>query len=648
VNILKACIDRGLAYIAAQQLTAGGLASYSSQDSRNFTDTAVYQTTFFPSLVLQALTELNGSVAKKLKLSLADFLLAQKNVDWSFNYWDQSSKEYTELSYPNDLDDTFCAFAALWHYDESIFDGKTMAAIVQLLIRNEIKLGGPYKTWLVDADAPLIWRDVDVAVNTNIGYFLSLLGVEMGNVVTCVEKAIAGNGLHSPYYPDIYPLVYFVGRWYNGKLQPRLAELVLKEQTDGTWDSPLHTALAVTALLRLGCPVKQLARATQHLLNTQQADGSWPAAAFCIDPALKGKPRYAGAASLTTAFCLEALHLYDRMEQSELVQKVRPGVADKRYVRVKRKLVQVITELGHPDLMLHTKRVFKQIMAYDSDKQIVLLPWSIASAAKLDVNETLLQSLALASLWGWMAYTIYDDFLDNEGDPKLLPSANFCLRQLTSTLSKTLPDCTDFQTEVMAIMNRIDAANAWEASHCRGVIVGSTLRITKLPDYGDYWQLADRSLGHTISGLGVLYGAGFTVTSAPIQALRDFFKHYLIARQLHDDAHDWEEDLRRGHVNAVAVPIIKEWLKISSHALKKGINLQREAEPLRIIMWEIIITQICQSITDHVALARIALMQADPDFFDTMQLEAMLVPLEVGAQQALKGRDDALAFAQAL
>src|SRR5690606_507803 len=126
---------------------------------------------------------------------------------------------------------------------------------------------------------------------------------------------------------------------------------------------------------------------------------------------------------------------------------------------------------------------------------------------------------------------------------------------LASTLLGVLPDDKKFHREVEKIMNRTDAANAWEIMHCRGEIENNALRIKKLPDYGDYWQLADRSLGHTVAVVGVMHAAGQKNT----KNICDFFKHYLIARQLNDDAHDWEEDLAKCHVNAVAARILDIW-----------------------------------------------------------------------------------------
>ncbi len=410
----------GLAYIRSQLLpSGGGVLSYSSAKKQDFSVAKPYRTTFFPSLILLALADDTSPAAVSIKKKLAVFLLGQKSAQWSFNYWDRTSAEHKKLPYPDDLDDTFCAFAALWHYDAKLFTGEVTAAMAQLLIANEIAAGGPYRTWLVgDGSAPK-WRDVDLAVNANVGYFLSLQGVELKNVVELLDAAIGNNKLVSPYYPDAYPLLYFIARWYRGGLQKQLVGLLLREQAEGVWSSPLHTALSVSALLHLGYPANKLRLAQEYLLGSQQSNGSWPVATFCIDPTQQGKTYYAGSAALTTAFCLEALDLY-RQHAKPLLEKSGKASDNHHYAVVKKTAAKTIANLGHADLARYTTLVLRRIITRDADKQIILLPWFIAKATKLPADEKILQQLATASLWGWMAYTTYDDFLDGEGDKQKL------------------------------------------------------------------------------------------------------------------------------------------------------------------------------------------------------------------------------------
>lgn len=619
----------GLDFIARQQRKDGGFWEYNLSLPGEMTRPK-YRTTFTPSLVALALANLPRG--RRIRQKCVEFLLAQKSTSWSWNYWARSSAQTRLQAYPDDLDDTFLALCAIWHYDQSFIAPSVSAEVAHLLFATETQPGGPYRTWLVDNDANEVWRDVDPAVNANIGAFLALQDVELPALTTFLETAVAEQKLISPYYPTGLPITYFMSRWYRGKYKERLQDLILLEQKDATWESPHQTALAVSALIRLGYPAGKLKAACQSLRMTQAADGGWPPEPMCIGPG----GQLSGSAALTTALCIEALTLYQHAVKKPRPSK-SPAPPDRHYDIVVNTVRDHIATLGHTELKLQTHAVLERIISRDHDRQIVRLPLIIAQASAVRASEDLTRQLAVANVWGWMAYMVYDDFLDNEGDPRFLPSAVYAHRQLFESLRATLPGNRAFHDEIAAIMDRLDQANAWEVAHCRASIKKGRLFIDKLPEYGDYWQLADRSLGHAIAGIGVLYDAG--VSAQRIQALVSFFEHYLIARQLNDDAHDWESDLARGHINAAAAKILEIWS--AKHRLAMGIDPIGQSEALRLIMWEQVIDSICHDIASHIAEAKSALGRAGMD--DTVVLP-LLMPLENAAKKALSTRDDSLEF----
>lgn len=635
----------GLNYIIKQQLKGGGFMSY-RLDEPGVARAKSYRTTFIPSLIALALKDVPGS--EKIQEGINSFLLDQKSSSWSWNYWDRHSVLMRKMPYPDDLDDTFLALAALWHYDQTFFTPTVMARMTNLLFATESRTGGPYNTWLINGMADDAWRDIDLVVNINIAYFLSLQDVELPHLNQLIETAIGKKQLQSPYYPPLQPAAYFLARWYKGDCVSKLKKLIYIDQVSGRWETPHQTALAVCTLLRLDTPARELQTAIEYLQSTQNGNGSWPAGPMCIDTMRPNEKKayFAGSSSLTTAICLEALTLYEH------AVKFHPHVgksAKHNYDKVVKNVTDSIQGLGldHKELQVNTQAVLKKILARDSDKQIVMLPWLVKQAAAVEVGEETLHSLGVASLWGWMAYTVYDDFLDEEGDPKSLPSAIFANRKLFDTLQSTLTDNAEFQKEVEEIMNRLDEANAWEVSHCRGTVNGDHFSIAKLPEYGDYWQLADRSLGHTIAGIGVLYGAGLPKTAPQLAGLKDFFRCYLIARQLNDDAHDWEEDLRRGHVNAVGLLILKKWVAKSHGSLEEGIDLKKQGKNLQLIMWEQVIDEVCIKINFYLDEARETLTKSGVNL-DQKQLLPLLAPLEEATKKALQTRDEALEFISAL
>jgi len=157
-----------------------------------------------------------------------------------------------------------------------------------------------------------------VVVNGNIGHFLKQLDVRVPGVDLFIEQAVRDGKLSSPYYPDIFPIAYFVSRFYGeGKSAHAIAEQILKLRgPNGLWSNALIDAFAMNALMELG--LWDLIRLEHVFALTQEVnrEGFRPYA-FCIDPVRNGKARYAGAPALTAAFVLEAVaRFYTHVSES--------------------------------------------------------------------------------------------------------------------------------------------------------------------------------------------------------------------------------------------------------------------------------------------------------------------------------------------
>lgn len=631
--------QRASTYLASVQLPNGGFRSLSSSQINSFaTATREYETTFFPSLILSALQGSGAPELEQVRQKLTAFLLAQKSKAWTWNYWNRNSNAYRKLPYPDDLDCSFCALASLHRQVPEALTGRTLAAVAKVLIACETTPGGPYKTWHTTSSATE-WQDVDLVVNSNIAYFLQLEDIELPNIVTMTEAAIRRRRFTTPYYPSQFAVFYFVTRWYHGKSLALLRRHIMDSVRLPKKLSSLDISLAICSLLRAGVTPNVVTPLVKLLLRRQAQDGSWPAATFSLDPSVRGKVHYAGAASLTTAFCLEAIQLYEDARQ---IVEARPVPSP--YQLVSERISKRVMTIEQTDLRREVQLLWKSMLAQDADKEIGLLPWLVAEAGQLTVGESILEQLAAANLWGWMAYTTYDNFFDEQATPKQLPAAIFCMRRLLVTLHETLPQNAAFQHTVSTILERMDAANSWELAHCRGKFEGQKLIIKQLPNYTDYWQLADRSLGHTIAALGVLHAAGKDIKASQIRAVETGLRHYLIARQLHDDAHDWQADLELGQINAVAVRVLRRWSRMNGRSLTEGIDLSKEAEQLQRIMWERIIVTVCAQVQEHCQATRSALTEAG---FTTTLADRLLIRLERGAREALAEREQTLAFIKA-
>ncbi|HSX00288.1 MAG TPA: hypothetical protein VLH38_04595 [Patescibacteria group bacterium] len=549
-------IASGLGYVRAMQADDGHFDSFSSSTKQPFEPILTYQTTFTSSLMLHSLA--GSTEAQDIRNKLSDWLLTQKNDAWSFNYWGTHAPERKTLPYPDDLDDTFCALAALYKHNPQLIDAQALGKIVRLLLATETTVGGPYRTWLVTADAPAVWQDVDLAVNSNVAYFLRLAAQPLPNLTTLMTEHIKSGRLLSAYYPSIYPLFYYLARSYDGDAASLLITQLRRRRRSGYWGTPQQTALAMSALCELKAP-DDLRPAIDYLLEQQLPDGHWPAEAFCIDPAKTGRQYYNGCAALTSSFIIEALkHTIAKNKSTPRLSiphkehksaQIHAAVLAKARMQYKR--------LG-PTLRTYMTSTLERMVQGDHSREIVLLPYFFAQALRSGTpSQALLTNLGLANLYGWAAYTIFDDFLDGDGKPQLLPVATSALRYSLEQFQIALPLSPEYQTFVRQTFHTIDNANAWEIRYCRfNLDEGQYIQIGALPNYDRLQRLAERSLGHALTPLGILSSLGIMPNDPAAQRLVLSLKQYLIARQLHDDLLDWEKDVRAGHCSFVVQQLL--------------------------------------------------------------------------------------------
>lgn len=635
---VNGAIDRGLAFLTAIQEPDGSFISFSSASMQPFRRVRSWQTVFVPALMLNSLADLDMPAALSVRKKLAAFLLRQKNNNWSFNYWAKEAPEYIEQSYPNDLDDTFCTLAGLYRHDLSLIDAKALAKIVKLLLATEKSTGGPYRTWLVPADSDAVWLDVDLAVNSNIAYFLSLVGNPLPKLNDMMGRAIAKGSMSSPYYPSKYAFVYYLARAYQGPKQSSLIKKVLALSKAAQTD--LDTALCLSARLQMeshqGSKV-----IVQELLKNQLKDGSWPAAVFYADPVKNSKLYYNGAPALTTAFVLEALQQYQQNLRTH-----RSGKAPSKLKKEENLQTAVTThaekqcrQLG-ADLRKITIQAINQTADSNNGAEIICMAQrfndSLLKPVKLPPD--FIEMLGLANLYGWTAYTIYDDFLDEEGKPEMISAANVALRRSLDCFQEALPSKQEFNLCVRRTFDTIDGANAWELAHCRFAIQGDRIVVGKLPAYGNLAKLAERSIGHALPVLAVLMARGLEPDNMAYKQTLQAIKHYLIARQLNDDAHDWAEDLQNGHITLVTSMLLEELnVKPGNHSLQRLIPRARKQ------FWNTTLSEVCQQMERHLQLSR-QLLDQSALFKPESILGKMLDNVEESVQHTLSQQRQAREF----
>lgn len=220
-----------------------------------------------------------------------------------------------------------------------------------------------------------------------------------------------------------------------------------------------------------------------------------------------------------------------------------------------RRAVKTLSALEEP-VRTQALQFLGRIEKADTTREIAAISEFTAHAlADVRISPAKLHILGEANVHSWIAYSIYDHILDKEADSALLPAANICMRIALAQYKQVLPARHPLQPLITQYFNKVDSISAWEITSCRAVVADGAITIDTLPDYQQYEVLAWRSCVHI---LGPLIVASFTpsLSGKDLDNLTSGLHHYLVARQLGDDIHDWREDLTVGRISAVVALLL--------------------------------------------------------------------------------------------
>ncbi len=636
---ISRAIQEGLAYIATEQESDGSFKSYLSLDPDIPNKENAVRTVFIPAIMLAALATCKTSESLNIRQKLADFLLSQKSPQWTFNFWAHDEPLKKTRNYPDDLDDTFCVYIALYAHNPSLVTPEVLAHMTKVLVSTEKTPGGPYRTWLVPANSEAIWTDVDIAVNSNIAYFLTKVSRPPAGLHAYLEQSIISGQISSPYYPPNYPILYYLARAYTGNASDRLLQLIRRHHKTHRL-SLMERALMCTAVMTITKRAQEIHKDIQIILKAQKPDGSWPARSFCTDQYTEAGVYQNGCAALTTALVLEALATYQNLIHAPRTPKNHVSTTKDTLTNNVSAFVQKSCSKLNQPLKDSTLLATSHILTSTNAQEVTHFASNFNSSLKnpLRNQSTLLVKLGAANVFGWTAYTIYDDFLDNEGKAQLLPAANTSLRLAYELFLDALPNQT-FKNFVRESFNKIDNANTWELTHCRFDTYNKrTVTIEKVPDYGNLEPLAHRSVGHAISPLAVLVKSGTPPESADFQAIFTAIQHYIIARQLNDDLHDWQKDFLHGHISYIVATLLKEF------ALTPGTYRFHELLPsMQKHFWYYTLKTIYNDILQHIELSRKALQKSSVLKRDNV-IENLLYKIEESAYETLDKQSQTIEF----
>lgn len=220
-----------------------------------------------------------------------------------------------------------------------------------------------------------------------------------------------------------------------------------------------------------------------------------------------------------------------------------------------RHAAKTLATLEEP-IKTQTLQFLARIEAADTTQEIAAISHFTELALKgASVPVAKLRALGEANVHSWIAYSIYDHILDKESDASLLPAANVCMRLALERYKQSLPVRHPLQSLITHYFDKVDTTSAWEVTACRFSIKDDFIHISELPNYEQYETLAWRSCIH-ILGPQIVASFASSMSHEDAKHLATGLHHYLIARQLGDDIHDWREDLTAGRISAVVALLL--------------------------------------------------------------------------------------------
>lgn len=447
-----------------------------------------------------------GSLAN-IRTELAEYLHQQLTPAWISE---------------GDLLEVFLVLEALWKYDPSRVSGENLAYTLQRLVRSEVQVGGPY------ASANSV---IDITANLQIASFVQMVAKPLPGLDAFFNQVIA-----TGHFEDRPYTLYLLTKLYD---HPEVTRLVTSCQLE----TPAYRAIALTTIKHHTSTLRQELLA---VCSYQQPTGFWPAEVL-----LNGRLESRVA---TTALIVKFLMI---CQSDPNPVKISSGLKQ-RHQLVAKTAKQLFNTHAEP-LRQSALAAVDKICNVERTFEITLLSYFFARALKHPTNLSDQQFVLLgaANVCTWVAYTIYDDFLDDEGVPSQLPVANVTMRTSLDCFRAVFPRQHAFERYVANVFTEMDEANAWEVNNCRFTIQGNTITIDQLPRYGRQGVLAARSFAHALGPMAIL----IKHTKSTLQQthyIESAFRHYLIARQLSDDLHDWIDDIEGGQASYVVIAILRD------------------------------------------------------------------------------------------
>jgi hypothetical protein len=339
---LSRSIEFGISYLAEHQLPNGEFCCYYAPDDK-MVEWCVPDSTVFPTSLISAclLSVRNHPKVSKILSSAGGFLQYQTMAGGVWNYFTKWNPLFKYS--PADADDTVFASYVLQSLGYDIPSNKNHL----LANRNS---NGLFYTWFIlrptkikylnleyikiifreikrPLHTPLFWwkheatrTDVDAVVNANVLFYLGLSSETRPVIDFLMNIIVAEIEENSDrWYKNPFNLYYFISRNYKKmkELEP-VREIIVQRilrsyNVNGSFrSSALETALAISTLLNFDHIDDRIANSIKFLLDSQQPSGCWDRHIFFYSGPSKAVGW--GSEEICTAYCIEALEAYRKLE----------------------------------------------------------------------------------------------------------------------------------------------------------------------------------------------------------------------------------------------------------------------------------------------------------------------------------------------
>lgn len=456
---------------------------------------------------------LNNKEYSEYSKKLSNKILKQENQG-SFNYFFKSKIKLL----PDDLDDSALVYSALFLAKKSY---KTEYFLKTKDL--EVKQGGPYKTWHYDNQK---WFEVDPIVNANFYYFSCLTGVNLPKLKKYLLENLDKEELLSKYYTsNLYYILYLSRAAYYSRDQELANQINQKiEKFDLNKLSWWEEFLLVLSKLYLGqssFDKKMLKR----IFARQKSDGSFQLFPLTLDYPVKDKVTYTTSYSFTTSLFAEFLILYKfNTEKDNSIEKFYKNVIEELESEI---LQNKILKESIPNLKLlkPTKPILLPFLLLKDLKSKKSISSSEISKIKI---------ISKAGFYGWMAFTLLDDYIDEKKFNKNPIYITTLLRFQFQTLQKlgSKIDWNEFAVTELQYLNELKNYSLNQNS-----IKLSTKYITKRM--------------HIFINILASIPNIFSLSEYKHSEVYELIESLMIMDQLNDDLRDWKEDRKNNILTLV-------------------------------------------------------------------------------------------------